>query len=75
MGAENLIVSIVFMSGIRLHSILAIGMGRQGDTVSIFFAGTLDDPVGPKPRFLRGDWLKHKIRTENLSIIGMKPTC
>jgi hypothetical protein len=57
---------------------LAQGSGssplKPGDTVSIFFAGTLDDPVGPKPRFLRGDWLKHKIRTENLSIIGMKPT-
>ncbi len=47
---------------------------KPEDTVFIFFAGTLDDPVGPKPRFLRDDWLKHKIRTENLSIIGMKPT-
>lgn len=57
---------------------LAQGSGssllKPGDTVSIFFAGTLNDPLGPKPRFLRGDWLTHEIRIKNLLIIGTIPT-
>ena len=43
---------------------------KPGDTVSLFFVGILDDPIGSKPRFLRGDWLIHEIRRKNLSIIG-----
>ncbi len=56
---------------------LAQGSGssllKPGDTVSLFFIGILDDRKGSKPRFLRGDWLIHKIRTQNPSMIGMKP--
>ena len=59
--------------------ILAQGSGssllKLGDTVSLYFVSILDDPVGSKPRFLRDDWLTHGIRTKNLSIIGMIPTC
>ena len=57
---------------------LAQGSGslllKPGDTVSFFFVGILDDPFGSKPRFLRGDWLIHEIRRENLSIIGITST-